>query len=124
MTDQDIIKACAELDGWLDVKVYTFDYDYCGEKGQHIALMGRDPKELQSLKYIRDYLESYDAIIPLVNSQNWSKSKPFVRYLMEGINTEAQTIEKLSYLDISRLICASPKQLAIALVKAAGKWKE
>ncbi len=59
-------KLLAELDGWLDVMEYTFDYDWMGEKGKHKQWLGRNTKCLQDLKFLRPYLTSYDAIIPLI----------------------------------------------------------
>lgn len=101
MTPQDKIKELAELDGWLDVKEYVYTYDYAGESGELKQLQGREPTNLAVLRGVKNYLESYDAIIPLIQKQ-----PPEVKELLGYFN-----------------LCETPAELSNALLIATGRMK-
>ncbi len=95
--EQKIIEL-AKMDGWLDVKEYTYNYDYMGEKGEYKQIQGRSLANLGHLVGPPPYLTSYDAIIPLVQKQDEHTRK--------------------SILPISFM--STPEQIADALLKAKG----
>lgn len=69
MTKEEKRIELAKIDGWLDVKEYTHSYDYAGEIGEFKRAQGRQPGSLHELQPLKPYLESYDAIIPLLQKQ-------------------------------------------------------
>lgn len=102
-------RACAELDGWLDVKEYTYSYDYAGEKGEFKQLQGRELAELQTLKSLKDYF-TYNHIIPLIQKR-WS-----------SFNSPTEIDDRLPVGVYFHN--ATPAQLVEALLRATNRWKE
>ena len=102
MTDEDIIKACAEVDG------RTACYGFMGFMREPCMRCGRSVDEHREDD---NFLESYDAIIPLIQKQSRDIRLTFTRLMMSGYG---------AYIQLD----ATPRQLATALVKALGKWKE
>lgn len=101
MTNEDKIKVLAELDGW------KFHPDGIGYyRGELTVWTPSKPLPL--------YLTSYDAIIPLVQKQ---PRAILVRVVLsfKGQNDVSRMVDWLQY---------TPEQLADALIKAVGKWKE
>lgn len=99
MTEQDQIKALAELAGaskeqmdWV-IKNYPPDYKY------HPA----------------NYLTSYDAIIPLIQKQDRKILVRIVLGIKTGQNDVARMVDWLQM---------TPAQLCEALLRAHGKWKK
>lgn len=94
MTNEDKIKVLAELDGWKPLPEGRFHPD---------NPIGQTPPQ---------YLTSYDAIIPLIQKQS----------VLDKANTIVNAVA-----DFPRdkfVIDATPEQLADALIKAVGKWKD
>jgi hypothetical protein len=94
MTEQEQIKALAELDGWTE---YLF-----GSANDCVKHKNCD------WKIAPNYLASYDAIIPLIQKQNVTGSV---------IDNSPEDFH-------GYIIDMSPAQLCEALLKATGKWKE
>ena len=95
MTDQDKIKALAELDGWT---------------GLGNGLFARPYFHGRKLFSDFDYLTSYDAIIPLIQKQDMLIKESMCKLL--GVKH-----------DYCAWIRATPTQLADALLVATGKMK-
>lgn len=110
MTEQEQIKAIAELDRWLDVKEYTYTYTYAGESGDLKQLQGRHPTDLGRLQTPLNYPHSLDAIVPVIRNQ------PF--HILQMISV------KLFGMNVEFLYLATPSQLCEALLRATGKWKD
>lgn len=109
MTDQDQIKALAELDGWQRCTWYDgYNTDGNGNTTWRKAYV-RTGEEIKYADEFPNYLASYDAIIPLIQKQP----------------TEIK-------MCIFSTICAenwiafnfTPTQLCEALLRATGKWIE
>jgi hypothetical protein len=105
MTDQDLIRVCAELDGWKALSVGSITE----------LVIGRPPDDSGTMhggySYCKNYLESYDAIIPLLQ-----KLPMVVKDKIEATIWNKTT--DMCVFD------ATPRQLTIATVKAVGKFKE
>jgi len=118
MTDQEIIIEVAKLDGWKE--------NYCRGYG-HIPLnLHPTTNVYQDFKYL-PYLTSRDAIVPVIERHqkmdNFEQVMKQLNYEVLGFHGGQQTIT-LNYWALQRLVCANPRQLCIALLKATGKWKE
>lgn len=123
MKTQDQIKALAELDGWLDIKEYTYDYDFAGERGKFQQWQGREPSMLGKLQALKPYLTSYDAIISLVQKQDIETRRDVYRQLhRDKFQEETETTSRFT-VDIGNFIEFTPAQLCEALLRATGKWK-
>lgn len=122
MTKEQQIKAIAELDGWTEVgshKPFGFSF-FC--------LSGKHNKDNYDFHPLKDYLQSRDAIVSVIEKQGIA--------VMEGVlmqlwNIFDKTISHgthfygFSELRKQTLIMfATPAQLAEALLRATGKWKE
>lgn len=106
MSEQDQIKAIAELDGKPTAGIYG---------GCVLSLNGKwvfTDSEHQ-IKMLPDYLHSYDAIIPVIQKQD---RKIIVRLILsfKGRNDVARMFDWIQY---------KPAQLCEALLRATGKWK-
>ena len=101
MTHQNQIKALAELDGWLLQESKTHPAWNLWHKGE----------DQRSNETLPNYLTSYDAIIPLVRKQS-----------EEFINAMGIELRELPWN--WNTIIHTPQQLAEALLRATGKWKE
>jgi hypothetical protein len=123
MTDDQIIIEVAKLDGWLDVKEYTYKYDYMGETGELKQLQGRSEANLGHLVGLPKYLESRDAIVPVIEKQSKKVRVLIARALSEIVLGRSRTWVTWLEDDIADLFLATPRQLCIALLKACGKWR-
>lgn len=123
MTNQDQIKALAELDGWKEIQInppYPPDTD-------ERLILGDEPvwSNGKVISYIcdrrcKDYPTSYDAIIPLIRKQPDHSREEFLR--------QSQAIYKHNIGQICSdgwaLLSLSCQDLCEALLRATGKWKE
>lgn len=110
MTEQDQIKALAELDGWTI-------HPQLGRVRDNLA-MGRDV-ELPS------YLTSYDAIIPLIQKQSFIGQTQLIDFLCEQALEEYDGSDYVKQSDLPLLLFKqTPANLSKALLRATGKWKE
>jgi hypothetical protein len=94
MTQQDQIKALAELDGWPEMPYAD----------------------------IKQYLTSYDAILPLVQKQQNIVVEQVICHCLDLGGHEPET--KVCGMDLIGLFRMTPAQLCEALLRATGKWKE
>jgi hypothetical protein len=115
MKPQDIIKAIAELDGWLDVKEYIYNYDYMGDNGELKQVQGRDPLDLGRLQTLKSYLTSRDAIVPVIE-------KHYPDKVAQELGKMLANQFKTANVTIAQIMCATPSQLCEALLRATGKW--
>lgn len=113
MKDQDIIKAVAELDGkWQHLKKCGWSDEVCCE---------------ELMKWSKNYTHSRDAIIPVIEKLRYPSTevqwKIFQMELSVIIVKENHVgVDSVSH--VFELICATPRQLCEALLKATGKWVE
>jgi serine/threonine protein phosphatase PrpC len=101
MTEQEQIKALAELDGYkLEFTSPEGVPVLCWyEKGRLIRECSLDSPRIQS------YLTNYDTIIPLIQKQSANVQDKFMMLCVGGISNY------------------TPSQLCESLLKATGKWK-
>ena len=123
MTQQEQIKALAELDGY----VWSRDEQGCWAwhnrvTGHYICktLFAAEFEEPDYEGWIdfRDY-RSYDAIIPLIQKQDIIIGKHFMQQLHKHVSGSGDHYIKDFYC-----MCATPSQLAEALLRATNKWIE
>ena len=70
-------------------------------------------------------LESYDAIIPLLRKQNYTIKARMIRFLQPNIEWDCYGVsERVLIQELEVLFLATPPQLAEALLKAHGLWKD
>ena len=110
MTEQDQIKALAELDGWDETK-----YSWVHPSGSHYSKTANNGRVIPDLDILPRYNTSYDAIIPLIQKQNVSVICRIYDTFDGDCGWTAQAIA---------MIKATPAQLCKALLQATGKWKE
>jgi predicted oxidoreductase len=115
MSEQDQIKALAELDGFkfelVDRDVVGFPYRWffrCPpeKRGNQFLSQGNVDDGVRSFNDLPNYLTSYDAIILLIQKQ------------------PRQIINKISLWKELFVIMSTPAQLSEALIRAHGLWKE
>lgn len=122
MTEQDQIKALAELDGWHQQEV--FESSFADSTKQVSA--GLRWTRMDSLRFERklpDYLTSYDAIIPLIQKQLDTVFNCFLDNLCIIKNSDDAEMDG-SYSELRMMWMATPTQLCEALLRATGKWKD
>jgi hypothetical protein len=108
MTNEQIIKACAELDGWKDVDINKLHKPWL-VLGDRPTFYGGEIKSYTVDMLVPSYLTSYDAIIPLIQKQSDEiRGKAWGEII--SINPKA--------------FDESPRQLCEALLRATGKWIE
>lgn len=101
MNTQDQIKALAELDGW---KYHT--------SGVAIPPHGQ-------VWSVPNYLESYDAIIPLLQ-----KSLIHIYQWLDFEREFGKVAKGVGIMPLARdALRSTPSQLSEALLRATGKWK-
>ena len=110
MTDQDIIRAVAELDGQLVPHTPT-------------------EAERNSGSYYQwepNYLSSRDVIIGVIEKTNCHLRNDFIAHLWKIAGNEPSVIFWTEYnlRGFYAVIVATPRQLCEALLRATGKWKE
>lgn len=66
-------------------------------------------KALAELSCCSDYLTSYDAIIPLIQKQDWKIRNKIECKLLDNIGSVVES---------------TPAQLCEALLRSVGKWKD
>jgi len=104
MTPEQQIKALAELDGLHSFRICS---RYNGIQDNDVLCGEKDGIIYQ----IENYLESYNAIIPLIQKQSTGiRLQVFVR-LQESTNSAA-------------LFLSTTTQLCEALLRSVGKWKD
>lgn len=117
MTDEQINRACAELDGFKPITKMIKEWDVIDYNGNGEWV--EKPREMFERdgasvfpEFLPNYITSYDAILPLIQKQN-----PVCRHTV--CIQFADT-----YLQIKGIIGATPTQLCEALLRAVGKWVE
>lgn len=113
MNPNDILKACAELDGWYNIYFFISGIEW---RGSHKDA----PDGTWSLPA---YTTSYDAIIPLIQKQSKVAQCEFLSKLfnMYGNNPEPD----LDYMTLWPMTFSlTPAQLCEALLCALGLWEE
>jgi hypothetical protein len=124
MNPNDILKACAELDGWNHHPANKDSFGvYYNEFWQ---------KEHNTTRTLPPYTTSYDAIIPLIQKQftknSWHCFSDALGILCakETADVDGQYVYEGdgSYYEDRLRFNASPAQLCEALLRATGKWIE
>ena len=101
MTNDDKIKALSGLDGW------KWEARFCGA----VKVWNNPPKMVFYDEDLPRYLDSYDAIIPLIQKQDMIVKASMCKLI--GVKH-----------DYCAWISATPSQICDALLRATGKWKE
>lgn len=111
MSEQDQIKALATIDGWRQHPKY-----------EDVLINSSDTREAHVLSdTLRQYLTSYDAIIPLIQKQGSETLFAMYSWLRSNAFVEAGNP---SYLPVLIIAFSLPAQLCEALLRATGKWIE
>ena len=121
MKPEDQIKALAELDNYSDFKII-------GDKlcGKHPSCLNDSVVKAVGLKAfleVPNYLNSYDAIIVLIQKQCLGSERTeaeFVFQLGKAVMSSYSQIQLVGFTALG----AKPAQLSEALLKATGKWVE
>jgi hypothetical protein len=114
MTNEDKIKALAELDGWTcepEPEGSTNPFAWWKDGDRHPSVPANN-----IFYYIPKYLTSYNAIIPLIQKLSAGNAG---KALHERIEYLLWTHYRLEYMTQ-----ANPSQLCDALLRATGKRKE
>jgi len=123
MNEQEIIKAIAELDGWTNIPMF-------GGSGfwyQNFSELTRDSAEHGTLKgahaeyQLPPYLTSRDAIVPVIEKQEYNIQLRFARALAKICDAD-RWHEKENYA--MQILKSIPCQLCEALLRATGRWKD
>ena len=109
MKEQDIVRVCAELDGWY-FGPSDSDTEYCWRSFRH-------------------YFNSYDAIIPLIEKvfPTPNQFQTFFNELKKIVSGSSHTRKCPDWFQEEAefaLFFATPAQLCEATLKAIGKWVE
>lgn len=115
-TEQDKIKALAELDGWTNIHLEVWD---C-EIGSELVGITPDSKADAPIR-INSYLTSYDAIIPLIQKQHKHVRIALLHHLFGMVTIKHEDYWQSE--DIISMQDATPQQLADALLVATGKFE-
>lgn len=109
MTTKEQIIATAELDGWHNIQPNPlYPNRYAGfTKGDTHALCG-----------IPDYLTSRDAIVPVIEKQTTIVQLHICDEIYRTLPSNR------IYQSPTKILLATPPQLAEALLRATGKWKD
>lgn len=112
------IKALAELDGWKwrkSTSPYRQDGWWTSDN--------RGPFDEREMIYscnLHKMLTSYDAIIPLIQKQLFSKRQMFYKEIQKVRSPDKTFVVCIE----DSLLFAKPHELCEALLKATGKWFE
>jgi hypothetical protein len=118
MTDQDQIKAIAELDGWE----YAHNDADGGSSGWRHGKQG-NLLTIEQVTEFHSYLTSRDAIVPVIDKI----CKDDVHKWCDVIDAFCKICHPVNYtaLQVSiSLMRATPSQLSEALLRATDKWKD
>lgn len=109
MTDQEIIKAVAELDGWS----FVTSRDVQGKAMPEYWENENDERPvIYEQRHLPHYLTSRDAILSLIEKKDY--------FLKRDIFLELKRITHASFL----VFLATARQLCEALLRATGKWQD
>ena len=112
MTPDQQIKSLAELDGFSEI--IKIGGRLCGktkELPDIVRTMLGDP----SFVVLPDYLGSYDAIVPLIQKQNYAVRSEIFNSFDTDKGWTSQAVD---------MLLATPAQLCEALLRATGRWTE
>lgn len=133
MTDTEIIKACAELDGWQSPDSYEVQ-QWTNDRMIEANCWWKNPDgKFQPINYeytLPPYLTSRDAIVSLIEKlPEYILEKCFVELSRIHSIEMLQDGETLMHMNLTRvklisMICSTARQLCIALLKATNKWKD
>jgi hypothetical protein len=119
MTDTEIIKAIAELDGWKGIHGSTHP----------VGFEGYNPST-GVLEHLPNYLTSRDAIVPVIEKQrtyNQFFFCDFQKELVKVVQGREPDWNKLDYptsISAFESIVATPRQLCKALLRSTNKRKD
>lgn len=117
MTTQELTKACAELDGFHPQEPDQYGRIY----SEHLTKDGvYYPPE-----HLPNYLHSYDAMISVIVKWCGDDHKKWGCFYNHFCSATGRIVPIQN--EVGLLVCllnSTPTQLATALVKAAGVWKE
>jgi hypothetical protein len=114
MNDQDIIKAIAELDGWMP-KDCENDYIF-------VKQLGNSTLQVHETN-LPPYLTSRDAIVPLIN-RLIEERKLTGTQLGNFFKWTGAGMMSVDYQNYIVLLKCEPLKLCKALLRATGKWIE
>jgi hypothetical protein len=108
MTNTDITKAVAELDGW--------------KKTEGNTLYKNGVWIIPDAEQFPKYLTSRDAIIPVIEKQDDTTQLKFMYHLRQIVAHDLLCEPK--EVDTCDLVLSFATQLCEALLRATGKWKD
>lgn len=119
MTDQEIIIEVAKLDGWIYHPAQDVYQKEFSDRTRHVSTPLVE-------KHLGSYLTSRDAIIPVIEKQGLGIKYTLGWKLSEELNFDEESLSDVDNLGyrFTDILCATPRQLCIALLKASGNWKE
>ncbi len=120
MTDQELIIEVAKLDGWEQRE--CFEQSFSDPMGQ-VSVGLRWCRGSTIARRLPDYLESRDAIVPVIEKQGPIARVQLIDFLCEYKFEHYDGGDQMSQSDAAELIISTPRQLCIALLKATGKYK-
>lgn len=122
MKEQDQIKAIAELDGWTPYSPGDFNPT---PRWEHKLIVGK----VVQTSNLPDYLQSYDAIIPVIEKQYSNIQRILIFELQIGLHNfwkhagkDTTQFDEISWM--VAILQATPQQLCEALLRATGRWTE
>jgi hypothetical protein len=119
MKPQDIIKAIAKLDGWT--RKPEFDYLAQLPTWDPRKILEQWEKDGSLTDKLPPYLTSRDAIVPVIEKQDYGTQLRFIRELAKIVIAD-RWHERENYA--MQLLKATPFQLCEALLRATNKWIE
>ncbi len=123
MTQEQINRKCAELDGFKSVIKMVKEWDVIDYNGNGEWV--ETPREMFERdgasvfpKSLPNYTTSYDAILPLIQKQTEKVQWNVFNHIV------ANGPKHFTLDNTLKLIRATPLQLCEALLRATGKWEE
>lgn len=121
MSDEEIILAVAKLDGWEEVLNESAWVNLMPHLSHKKFWRGQVEQRLSK------YLTSRDAIIPVIEkccSKDKYDKGNFIQTIRNEREKEYQNLISDYWHIFDVVLCATPRQLCIALLKATGNWKD
>ena len=114
MNESEQIKAIAELDG--------FDKEPTKPRTAIWGLSHNKP-EWNFIHQLPRYLESRDAIVPVIEKLTYIGKTQVVDFLCDLMLEGYDGSDYVKQSDVPLLLCASPAVICEALLRSTGRWK-